>query len=103
MVCPVSSQTHDHSGKNDTFFSEQGKFRIKIFGLFFLLRCFVVVVCGRVSSCSLGWPRIHHVDQAGLKLIDLPVSASQMLVLKVCSTTLAQFCSPPPLREELTL
>lgn len=25
----------------------------------------------RVSLCSLGWPRPHYTDKAGLKLIDL--------------------------------
>jgi hypothetical protein len=41
----------------------------------------------RVSLCSSGCPRTHFVDQAGLKLRDLPASASRVLGLKVCATT----------------
>jgi hypothetical protein len=37
----------------------------------------------RVSMCSPGCPGIHSVDQAGLKLRNLPASASQVLGLKV--------------------
>ena len=38
-------------------------------------------------SFSSGCPRTHSVDQAGLKLRNLPASASQVLGLKVCATT----------------
>ena len=38
----------------------------------------------KVSLYSIG---TRSVDQAGLKLRDLPVSASQMLGLKACTTT----------------
>jgi hypothetical protein len=52
---------------------------------------FVFVFCfffrDRVSLCSLGCPGIHSVDQAGLKLRNLPASASQVLGLKVCTAT----------------
>jgi hypothetical protein len=41
----------------------------------------------RVSLCSPGCPGTHSVDQAGLKLRNLPVSASQVLGLKACNTT----------------
>jgi hypothetical protein len=44
----------------------------------------------RVSLCSPGCPGTHSVNQAGLKLRNLPASASQVLELKVCATT-AQF------------
>ena len=37
--------------------------------------------------CSPGCPGTHYVDQAGLKLRDLPASASGVLGLKVCTTT----------------
>jgi hypothetical protein len=40
----------------------------------------------RVSLYSPGCPGIHFVDQAGLKLRNLPASASQVLGLKVCAT-----------------
>jgi hypothetical protein len=40
----------------------------------------------RVSLCSPGCPGTHSVDQAGLKFRNLPVSASQVLGLKACTT-----------------
>jgi hypothetical protein len=36
---------------------------------------------------SRGCPGTHFVDQAGLELRNLPASASQVLGLKVCTTT----------------
>jgi hypothetical protein len=33
----------------------------------------------KVSLCSPGYPETHSVDQTGLKLRDLPASASQVL------------------------
>ena len=47
--------------------------------LFFLAR--------QVSLFSPGYSGFHSVDQAGLRLRDLPASASQVLGLKVCATT----------------
>jgi hypothetical protein len=41
----------------------------------------------KVSLCSPGCPGTHFVDQAGLELRNLPVSASQVLGLKACATT----------------
>jgi hypothetical protein len=41
----------------------------------------------RVSLYRPGCPGTHFVDQAGLKLRNLPASASQVLGLKVCTTT----------------
>jgi hypothetical protein len=41
----------------------------------------------RVSLYSPGCPRTHFVDQAGLELRNPPASASQVLGLKVCTTT----------------
>jgi hypothetical protein len=41
----------------------------------------------RVSLCSPGCPGTHFVDQAGLELRNLPVSASQVLGLKACAST----------------
>ena len=41
----------------------------------------------RVSLCSPGCPGTHSVAQAGLKLRNLPASASQVLGLKMCATT----------------
>jgi hypothetical protein len=46
-----------------------------------------VVFRDRVSLCSPGCPGTLSVDQAGLKLRNLPASASQVLGLKVCTTT----------------
>jgi hypothetical protein len=48
---------------------------------------FGLVFQDRVSLCSSGCPGTHSVDQAGLKLRNLPSSASQLLGLKACTTT----------------
>jgi hypothetical protein len=40
-----------------------------------------------VSLCRPSCPGTHSVDQAGLKLRNLPASASQVLGLKACTTT----------------
>jgi hypothetical protein len=48
---------------------------------------YVVVFRDRVSLCSPGCPGTHSVDQAGLKLRNPPASASQVLGLKVCTTS----------------
>jgi hypothetical protein len=41
----------------------------------------------RISLCSPGSPGTYSVDQAGLKLRNPPASASQVLGLKMCTTT----------------
>jgi hypothetical protein len=48
---------------------------------------FFLVFQDRVSLCSPGCPGTHSVDQTGLELRNLPVSASQGLGLKACATT----------------
>jgi hypothetical protein len=48
--------------------------------------CLFFVFRNRVFLCSPGCPGTHSVDQAGLKLRNLPVSASQVLGLKACAT-----------------
>jgi hypothetical protein len=59
----------------------------------FWVFCFFVFVFGflvfrdRVSLYSLGCPGTHSIDQAGLELRNLPVSAYQVLGLKTCTTT----------------
>jgi hypothetical protein len=60
------------------------KFDVAVFGNFFF--CFLVFR-DRVSLCSPGCPGTHSVDQAGLELRNPPASASQVLGLKVCTTT----------------
>jgi hypothetical protein len=45
---------------------------------------------GRVSLCSSSCPGTHSVNQADLKLRNLPASASQVLGLKVCATTITR-------------
>jgi hypothetical protein len=57
-----------------------------VLGFFFF---FFLVFQDRVSLYSPGCPRTHFVDQAGLKLRNLP--ASQVLGLKVCATTFPFF------------
>jgi hypothetical protein len=39
-----------------------------------------------LTICSLVWPGTQYVDQAGLELRDPPVSPSQVLALKACTT-----------------
>jgi hypothetical protein len=57
-------------------------------GCLFLEFC-LFVFRDRVSLCNPGCPGTHFVDQAGLELRNLPASASasQVLGLKVCTTT----------------
>ena len=47
----------------------------------------------RVSLFSPGCPETHSVDQTGLKLRNLPASASRMLGLKAYATTPGSFFS----------
>ena len=52
--------------------------------------CFLIFGGGgwdKASLWDLGCPGTHSVDQAGLKLRNPPVSASQVLGLKACATT----------------
>jgi hypothetical protein len=66
---------------------------------FCLFVCFGFFVCLFFETgflCSPGCPGIYFVDQAGLKLRNLPASASEVLGLKVCTTMLSYilaFCS----------
>jgi hypothetical protein len=57
--------------------------------LLLLLFCFVClfVFRDRVSLCSPGCPGTYYVYHAELELRNLPASASQVLGLKVCTTT----------------
>ena len=64
----------------------------KFFDIFVLfarlfIYLFIFAFWDRASLCSPCFPRTYSVDQAGLKLRNPPTSASQVLVLKVCSTT----------------
>jgi hypothetical protein len=74
--------------------AEKGIFSFFFFFFFFFCFLFCLFVClfvcffrDRVSLCSPGYPGTHSVDQAGLKLRNLPASASQVLGLKACATT----------------
>jgi hypothetical protein len=60
-------------------------FNFFLFGFFFCL--FVFVFRNRVSLYSPGCPGTHFVDQAGIELRNPPASASQVLGLKVSTTT----------------
>jgi hypothetical protein len=53
----------------------------------FLSLSFFLVFQDRVFLCSPGCPGTHSVDQAGLELRNPPTSASQVLGLKACATT----------------
>jgi hypothetical protein len=57
-----------------------------VFCFLFLFVLFVLFG-DRVSLYSPGCPGTHFVDQAGLKLRNLPASASHVLGLKTCTTT----------------
>jgi hypothetical protein len=57
---------------------------VRAFPTFFC--CCLFVFQDRVSLCSPGCPGTHSVDQAGLKLRNLPASVCQVLGLKVCAT-----------------
>jgi hypothetical protein len=65
--------------------------KASLFVFVFVLFCFVlfcfVLFHDRVSLCSPGCPGTHSVDQAGLKLRNVPASASQVLGLKASATT----------------
>ena len=50
-------------------------------------KLYFLVFRDRVSLCSPGRPGTQSVDQAGLELRNLTVSASQVLGLKACATT----------------
>jgi hypothetical protein len=54
----------------------------------FVLFCFVFVFQDMVSLYSPGCPATHFVDQAGLELRNPSASASRVLGLKACATTL---------------
>jgi hypothetical protein len=49
----------------------------------------------RISLCNPGYPGTHSVDQAGLELRALPVSASRMLGLKLHTTMPSVFLILP--------
>jgi hypothetical protein len=53
----------------------------------FFFVCLFFIFQDRVSLYGPGCPGTSSVDQAGLKLRNLPASASQMLGLKACTTT----------------
>jgi hypothetical protein len=69
-----------------SFFKSHPKLKLWVFCFLFIF-VFVFVLQDRVSLCSPGCPGTHFVDQAGLELRDPPASASQVLGLKVCTTT----------------
>lgn len=57
-----------------------------LFGCLVVLFQFSLILWDMVSLCSPGSPITHSVDQAGTELRDLPVSAFQVLRLKICTT-----------------
>jgi hypothetical protein len=58
-----------------------------VFGVFVCLFVCLFVFRDRVSLYSPGCPGTHFVDQAGLELRNPLGSASQVLGLKACTTT----------------
>jgi hypothetical protein len=72
-------------------------FILFLFFFGFVLFCFVlfcfVLFFETVSLYSPGCPGTHFVDQDGLELKNPPASASQVLGLKACATTVQHsFC-----------
>jgi hypothetical protein len=61
---------------------------LSLFFVCLFLFCFVLFFRDRVSLCSPGCPGTHFVDQAGLELRNPPASASQVLGLKACASSL---------------
>jgi hypothetical protein len=66
------------------------------FHFFSIFFCFVFLFCFFETgflciSLASGFPGTHFVDPVGLKLRNLPASASQVLGLKVCATTARHF------------
>jgi hypothetical protein len=48
---------------------------------------------GRASLCNIGCPGTYYVDQAGLKLTEIPLPLTlECWELKTCSTTLGNRC-----------
>jgi hypothetical protein len=76
----------DHSSSNGLFsVRPERELSFSVFLSFFFSFCFVFR--DRVSLCSPGCPGTHSVHQAGLELRNPPVSAYQVLGLKVCAIT----------------
>ena len=79
----ITKSLTSSQGAPHTLREHKCQFRL-LFVCLFLCCCFYR---DRVSLCSPGCPETHSVDQAGLELRNPPASASQVLGLKVCSTT----------------
>jgi hypothetical protein len=58
----------------------------------------IIIIIIIITLCSPGCPGTHSVDQAGLKLRNLPASASQVLGLKACLSILLKLVPVAPLR-----
>ena len=63
---------------------------------------FVVIFQGRVSLCNPGCSGTYSVDQAVHRLGGLPAIASQVLGLKVCTTTANEMVGIESINKELT-
>jgi hypothetical protein len=83
VLSKASSLFHDSNQNLCLFFC---LFVCFVFLFFCFLFSFLFLFCF-VFLYSPGCPGTHSVDQAGLKIRNLPSSASQMLGLKVCATT----------------
>jgi hypothetical protein len=75
----------DKNGSNCIYFLGGGG--VGFFFVYLFIYLFILVFRDRVSLYSLGCPGPHFVDQAGLELRNMPISASQVLGLKACATT----------------
>jgi hypothetical protein len=68
--------------------------QIRMFSFYFIFCLFVLFFRDRVSLCSPGRPGTHSVDQAGFEFRNLPASASRVLGLKACATTVQLYFGP---------
>jgi hypothetical protein len=75
------TQVHHTGGGEGKFYTLEWFF---FFCCLFVFICLFLFFRDRVSLYS---PGAHFVDQAGLKLRNLPASASRVLGLKACTTT----------------
>jgi hypothetical protein len=75
---------------NNVQYAEVQNTKISVPSPFFPLFC-RGLFWDRVSLCNTECPKTHVLDLAGLKFRNLPASASQVLGLKACSTTVLPF------------
>jgi hypothetical protein len=83
LICKIKLHSNC-SSRNEASLNPDARIILDSLAFFvWLVFCFVFVFQDWVSLCSPGCPGTHSVPQAGLKLRNLPASASKVLELKV--------------------